>query len=300
MKLVAIVTPTYNRAYILPKLFESLVNQTSKNFKWYIIDDGSKDNTEEVVKTFVTKDFEIEYHKKENGGKHTAVNFALDILSEDLTFIVDSDDTLTPDAIETIEKDWPEIKDQKDIAGFSYEKAFPDGKLMGQKYKQDVFVDTYIHARVNNKLSGDKAEVYKSEVFKKFKFPVFEGENFISEAVVWCAIGREYKLKFINKIIYVGEYLPDGLTASAKTRILANPRGAVAVYTQLSKKPVNLKNRMKYTIAYIAYSREAKIKLKEQYKNANSKFLYIMLFLPGLLAHFVLKKKFGKKKNGKR
>lgn len=296
MKLVAVVTPTFNRAYILPKLFESLKNQTSKNFKWYIVDDGSKDNTEDVVKTFNTTDFEIEYHKKENGGKHTAVNLALDILNEELTFIVDSDDTLTPDAIETIEKDWPTIEDEKDIAGFSYYRAYPNGEIIGDKYPRDNFVDSYIHTRVNNKLSGDKAEVYKTAIFKNFKFPVFEKENFVSEAVVWCAIGREYKLKFINKVIYVGEYLPDGLTANAKTRILANPLGAVEVYKQLSKKPVNLKNRIKYTIAYIAYSREAKIKAKEQYKNANSKFLYILLFLPGLLAHFVLRKKYGRKK----
>ena len=99
---------------------------------------------------------------------------------------------------------------------------------------------------------------------------------------------------FINRIAYLVEYQEDGLSAGIKSRILKNPQGAVEVYKVLSKKPVNLKNRMKYTIAYIAYSKEAKIKLKKQFKNASSKFLYILLFLPGVFANFIMRKKYKK------
>ena len=99
---ITVFTPTYNRAYILPKLYESLKKQTCMNFEWLIIDDGSTDDTSEVVKTFKTDKFPILYYYKKNGGKHTAMNYSHPYINGDLLFIVDSDDVLTNDAIETI------------------------------------------------------------------------------------------------------------------------------------------------------------------------------------------------------
>lgn len=296
MKLVAIVTPTYNRAYILSKLFESLKQQTSKNFKWYIIDDGSTDNTEELVKTFNMIEFEIEYHKKDNGGKHTALNYAFDVVKEELTFIVDSDDVLTPDAIETIEKDWNLSKNDQTISALCYLRAYPDGKINGKNFSKDGLVDTFINERVNRGVSGDKAEVYVTKILNKYRFPVFAGEKFINEVVVWANIGRSYNQKYISKVIYVGDYLNDGLSHNNRALVLSNPRGAVEVYKELGGCKVNLKSKIKYMLAYIAYSTEAKVKFKEQFKKSNSKILYILLFLPGLFTHFILKKRYGKKK----
>ena len=110
MKTVAILTPTYNRAHTLDKLYESLLIQTSFDFKWYLVDDGSSDTTEEKVKEFVNDKFEMLYIKKENGGKHTALNVGVSQIEEELTFIVDSDDYITSDAVETIVSDWEKYR----------------------------------------------------------------------------------------------------------------------------------------------------------------------------------------------
>ena len=96
--LLTILTPTYNRAGMLPQLYNSLKKQACKDFEWVIVDDGSTDNTQEVVKAWLLgSDFPIRYFYKENGGKHTALNYAVQKIESELTFIVDSDDTLTID-----------------------------------------------------------------------------------------------------------------------------------------------------------------------------------------------------------
>ena len=114
---VAVLTPTYNRAYILDKLYLSLEEQTIKDFVWYIIDDGSTDDTESLISSFSCKEFSIKYTKKENGGKHTALNVGISQIEEELTIIVDSDDTLTKDAIETIKRDWDKYSGLQNICG---------------------------------------------------------------------------------------------------------------------------------------------------------------------------------------
>ena len=99
--IITVFTPTYNRAYIIKNLFNSLKNQTFQNFEWIIVDDGSTDNTEEVVKEWLNESlfFKIKYHKQKNGGKHTAINKGLELASGDVFFIIDSDDYITNDAL---------------------------------------------------------------------------------------------------------------------------------------------------------------------------------------------------------
>ena len=137
-KTIAILTPSYNRAYILGKLYESLLAQTCFDFKWYIVDDGSVDNTKEVSAGFSSDKFEIKYIYKDNGGKHTAVNTGLEHIEEKLTFIVDSDDRLMPDAIETIVRDWQNYKHREEIAALSYYKCYSDNAIVGDCYGSDV------------------------------------------------------------------------------------------------------------------------------------------------------------------
>ena len=96
---LTVLTPTYNRAYTLTKVYESLAKQTKQNFQWLIIDDGSSDGTEELIMSFPKTGFELEYHKKSNGGKHTALNYSHQFIKGEMVVILDSDDYLTDDAI---------------------------------------------------------------------------------------------------------------------------------------------------------------------------------------------------------
>lgn len=292
-KSIAILTPSYNRAYILPQLFESLNKQSVFDFKWYIIDDGSKDDTKKVVSTFSTDKFEISYIYKENGGKHTALNVGLELIEEELTFIVDSDDCLTEDAVETILNDWEKYKNcEKNICGLSYYRLKSDKSIIGDSFKKPIAVDTFINVRVNNKIKGDKAEIYLTSVLKRFPFPVFEDERFLSEAIVWNSISSAgNKLVFIDKGIYICEYLRDGLTSNARRLQLKNPKGTLLHAKSHFDKSCKLSVRLKYMIMYISVLKFANKKYYVTFKElSKGKLLYIIAFLPALVLRLKWKK----------
>lgn len=303
MKTVAVLTPTYNRSYILGKLYQSLLRQTSSDFKWYIVDDGSNDDTELLYKSFVQEKFDIEYIKKENGGKHTALNVGVEKIEEELTIIVDSDDYLTEDAIETIVTDWNKFKKEDNICGISYYKIFEDGSVIGQEYPfEDIRIDTYINVRVNKKNLGDKAEVYLTKILKEHRFPEFRNERFLSEAIVWNAISRDnLKLAYIGKGICVCEYLEDGLSHMGRKMQLENPLGTLEHARSHLFKGVKLGVRMKYMLLYaatrcfsslsVADAMKKLIEPKEKMR-IEKIVMFLAMLLPGVLLAKYWKRKY--------
>ena len=214
--MITVFTPTYNRSYRLPQLYESLRRQTVKTFEWLVVDDGSTDDTEEKLKNWIREEtgFPIRYYKKENGGKHTAINWGVTLAKSDWFFIVDSDDYLTDDAIEKAETWIAKISDVS-IAGVSGVSIFPDGKIIGDDIiiSVDEFVDARNIDRDKYGLGGDKAEIYRTDILKKLPFPVFEGERFLSEICVWNEIAKYgYLVRWYNYPLKVCEYLDDGLS----------------------------------------------------------------------------------------
>ena len=224
--LITVFTPTYNRGYTLENLFNSLLVQTNKNFEWLIVDDGSTDNTEDLVNRFKdVSSFKIRYIKKKNGGKHTAINCGVNLAEGFLFFIVDSDDQLTKDAIEKLYKWEQSLEKKKDFAGISGNKGDVLGNLLGSTFKGNYIDATNIERRENNIL-GDKAEAYYTSVLKKFPFPEIEGENFMTEAIVWDKIAASgLKIRWFNGIIYIVEQREDGLIAQGNSRYANNPKG---------------------------------------------------------------------------
>lgn len=293
MKLLAIVTPNYNRPTLLNNLYQSLKTQTDKNFTWYIIDDGSQESPDVFVQKFLHENlFEIQYIKKQNGGKHTCINKAMEFVKEELTLIVDNDDMLLSHAVETIAKDYCEIKDNANLCGLGYLKVFSNGKIIGKPYTQNKIIDNFINQRYNKNTFGDKCEVFKTSVLKKYPFPVYKGENFLSESTIWCKMALKYNMLFQNKAIYVAEYQEEGLSAGVAKRLFLNPQGAVSCYLSMSTKPFKLKYKIKYTIAYIVYALASKMKFKQQYQLANSKFLFVLNFLPAWIIYLHKKRKY--------
>ena len=187
--LVSIITPTYNRANLLPNLYESLCKQTDFSFEWIVVDDGSTDNTKEVVSEFRPENFKINYLIKPNGGKHTALNFGIKHCNGILTFIVDSDDTLTLDSIETIKKYYYKYKENNTLCGFSFLRQYPDGELNITSGHEDEYIGSYNQVRVYEQRLGDMAEVYYTDILKQYPFPEFEKEKFLGEDIVWMEIG---------------------------------------------------------------------------------------------------------------
>lgn len=234
--MITILTPTYNREYILHEAYESLLAQTDKDFEWVVIDDGSTDGTQEKVLAWQKESpFPIVYERKENGGKHRALNVGSRLAKAEYTLILDSDDSLTENAVATV-KGWiEEIKDLDGFAGVAGLKGYKGrNQAVGGTCGDKKFIDATNLERKKYKLMGDKAEVYKTELLRKYPFPEFEGEKFIREGAVWDRIAKDgYKIRWYNEIIYECDYLEDGLTKNLDKAFFAKNIQGYAYCTKL-------------------------------------------------------------------
>ncbi|MBS7297505.1 MAG: glycosyltransferase family 2 protein [Eubacteriales bacterium] len=223
---ITIFTPTYNRKDLIERLYQSLLQQTQKNFEWLVVDDGSTDNTEKYFSDLLAKQqpFPIRYIKQENGGKHRAINNGVRNATGELFFIVDSDDYLTENAIDQINQWVATLDNSHKWAGISGLKGFSKDSVVGQ-YSETSYVDAKNNERRKYNLLGDKAEVYFTDILKQYPFPEIPGEKFISEEIVWNAIARDaYYLRWFNEIIYICSYLDGGLTKDY-SKDKRNPQG---------------------------------------------------------------------------
>lgn len=285
--MISILTPTYNRGYIISKAYQSLKSQTDKDFEWIIIDDGSVDDTEKIVKEFIKeKALNIKYYKKSNGGKHTALNYGLKYVKGSSIIILDSDDILTNDAVEKTKKYWKKYDKQKNISAISFIKITPDGKKIGKEMENNEFISNYIDYRCNKNVYGDMAEVYKTEILKKYPFPVFKDEKFLSEAIVWNKISFDYDMVFVNEAIYIAEYLDDGLTKNSLNMRINSPIGASENANVFLNSRFKLWIRIKNAILYDGFSLIAK--KQEMIKKSNNKFLTILFFPLGFVFYLFL------------
>ncbi len=248
MQLITIFTPTYNRAYTLPRLYQSLKEQSCKCFEWLIIDDGSKDNTYELIQKWIneTKDFQIRYYKTSNGGKQRAINKGVHLAQYSYFFIVDSDDFLHKSAIENIIHWINTINEYENFAGVSGIKCKFNGEYLNNTHLlgENKYIDGTNLEREKYNLTADMAEIYKTEILKKYPFPVWPDEKFTPECVVWDAIALDgYKIRWYNTPIYYCEYLEDGLTKSGYRLYNNNLMGcAMGTNTKLkSMKGINNK-----------------------------------------------------------
>ena len=228
MKLT-IFTPTYNRGYIIENLYRSLLRQSCMDFEWLVVDDGSTDNTAELFAGWMALEnpFPIRYYTQPNGGKHRAINRGVPMAKGEMFFIVDSDDYLTDDAVEVIIKQEAELplNGKNAYAGICNLRAYTNGQPNGTSF-EGVYVDCTALEREKYGISGDKAEVFFTDVMKRYPFPEYEGENFVTEAVVWDAMAADgMKLRFFNKVTYLCDYLPDGLTNKGLDLYYKNPQG---------------------------------------------------------------------------
>jgi len=291
---ITILTTTYNRANEINQLYKSLLNQTNKSFKWLIIDDGSQDNTLNVIQNFSTEYLPITYLHKKNGGKHTAINFGLKFVDTELVMIVDSDDTLTNDAIESIIQEWGNLSNRKknNVAGMIFLKQDTKGKISGIEFPRYRFIENYNSFILNNNKYGESADVWVTEILKKYPYPVYSGEKYVPETTVWALIAREYDMLFVNKVIYIYEYLDGGLTDSGRKLRIDNPKGSMENARVWLNSKFSIRISVKKMILYICYGFFAEYTVYEMYKNAPLKFLFIILLPLGYFLKRYWSKKF--------
>lgn len=226
---ITVFTPTYNRAYIIENLYNSLCRQTYRNFEWLVVDDGSSDNTGELFERLKTEaNFPIQYYKKENGGKGRTINYGVDFARGELFFNVDSDDYLTDDALEKVASWEATIAGDDRFCGVVGNLGTaPDvtpNRIFDGPYRDASLLERYPEYS-DDPIDGEHAYVFYTDIQKKYRYPEFDGENFITPAVPWNRMAHDgYLVRVFNDIIWIYEYQPDGLTMDT-AKFMRNPRG---------------------------------------------------------------------------
>ncbi|MBQ7137089.1 MAG: glycosyltransferase family 2 protein [Bacilli bacterium] len=298
--MISIVTPTYNRAYSLPRLYKSLLKnkKTHSDFEWVIIDDGSTDNTKELIDKWIDEGkVIIRYYKQKNSGKMAALNFVMKNTKGNIIVELDSDDYLKDKALKIIANSFEEIENDPKLYGVLFRKEF-NNKAIDEKnvFPFDREVSKMFDLYMKKGFDKDAAVVFKGDIRRKFKHKLERNEKFITEARMYNEMDKLYDgLLCINEPIMVCEYLQDGYSKNINNVFKNNPYGYRCYFKEsLEMDLTNLpfKKRLYFVKHYILFSyltSTTKYKcIKEVYGFFN-KILTTILVIPG---YYKSKKRF--------
>lgn len=290
-KRITVFTPAYNRADLLPNLYGSLLRQNSRDFQWLVIDDGSTDNTREVVEAWIREGkIDIQYVWKENGGLHTGYNKAIDCMDTELSICIDSDDYLTDDCIETVLKFWDENKEEN-IAGLIGLDIRPDSSVIGGLLPDMKTVDPLWLTEMD---AGDRKYVIRNDCYRKvYPMPVFVGEKNFNPHYLVLKLCKDYKFLVFNKPLCVVNYQPDGMSANIFKQYLNSPRSFAQYRKVIMENPnTSFPYLVKTTIHYVSSSILSRNK---HFVRESPKKLLTFLMIPfGLMLTGYIKKKTAK------
>lgn len=299
MPFLTVFTPTYNRVDTLARTYNSLQNQTCNDFEWIVIDDGSKDNTEEVVNEWVKahNEFTIRYYKKENGGLHTGYNLAIEKMNDSiLAMCVDSDDYLPNNAVELIKNKWNVDGSEKygGIIGLDYDtKHQVIGGLMNNMHSLNLIKLAQGKYQIKK---GDKKIICRTDLYKSVAPQrVFPGEKNFNPHYMHLQISSNYDFLVLNEEICTVDYQNTGMTANQYRQYLNSPNSFIEIRKLwLSFEGLSMRDKLNI---YIHYTAEAFIAKKYfiNFLQVKDKVLMSLCYLPGLLLSIIIRIK-GKNK----
>lgn len=292
MKLT-IFTPTFNRERLIVRLYESLLKQTSYDFEWLVVDDGSSDNTNQLFDKLQQDDvpFDIVYKKKENGGKCSAINVGVELARGDYFFIVDSDDYLTENAVRTIIQKFEFVKNDNRFCAICFLRCHPDDSCVGGDVDYDELDSDFLSYRRDLHYVGDRAEVLKTSVLREFPFPIYPNEKFLSESTVWNRIAKKYKCRYFNDKIYICEYQEGGLSDLSSQLFINNPKGSMLFYKENYLYANTFKQKLIYCSLYWRFSFSTKYNNYTELKPLVSMFPYLVFYPLYLMVRHVFHKR---------
>ena len=262
--MITIFTPTYNRKSYLVRVYESLLQQSDKEFEWIVIDDGSEDETCELIKKFINENkVKIKYVYTSNEGKHRAINVGAKLALGEWFFFLDSDDWLKEDAIYQIKLNIKALKDrneEQDFYAIIGLCEYGNGEVIGTTFQGDVLEIDYYKSVLELGILGDKAWMVRTELLQMYPFPEFEGEKFLTEAIWFNQIASlGYKCRFYNVPIKKVEYLSDGLSSKYYTLMAENWQCTLRYHNDYFKYMIeNNYNIMGLFKSYLMIARMAK------------------------------------------
>ena len=282
MKPITVFTPTYNRAYILSKCYESLNRQTCKDFIWLIIDDGSTDGTEELVRSWMARDngYEIRYIYKENGGLHTGYNAAIEVMDTELSVCIDSDDSMPDDAIEMILREWEKCRGNEKIAGLVGLDYADSGELIGKLLPEEEQINATTLLCVPG--MGDKKYVVRNDLLRSVApMPVYPGEKNFNPHYFIIRLSKEFVFRPVNRCFCLVDYQPDGMTANIWKQYINSPNSFAELRRVILEVPgMTGKYRFKTAAHYVASSLLAK--RKDMLRRSPAKLLTLAAWPVGL------------------
>ena len=287
---LTVFTPAYNRAHTLSRTYESMLNQNCKQFIWLVIDDGSTDNTAELVHEWQKRDngFELRYLYKENGGMHTAHNAAYETIDTELNVCIDSDDCLAPGAVEKILQKWQEVQ-RKGYAGIIGLDADMDGHLIGTGFP-DGLTETTLSGYYAAGGRGDKKLIYRTDVIQQYPpYPVFPGEKYVSLSYKYRLIDQDYLMATLDEVLCNVEYQADGSSNTMWRQYLTNPKGFAFWRKVCMRYPTSRKRKI---IDCIHYCSSSVLAGNRHYLSESPEKLLTFFCSPlGLLLTWFVKKK---------
>ena len=252
MQLLTIFTPTFNREHLLPKLYNSLKNQTDLNFIWLVVDDGSTDQTTKLFQEWKNEGIiNIEYHKTPNRGKPSAINFSIDKCRTELWVCVDSDDYIDCDAVRCILRDYQNLKKNPDCCGLIANMHDFEGKIFGGKQLPtalDYIRDCDIRYRYH--IDSDLVRIFRTSFLKNIRYPIIENEKFIGESYLYERLNGLYYI--CRECLYFAKYREDGLTANYLMLHIKNPKGYKLLKQSVMTQPKPLWYQFRGAIMYVA------------------------------------------------
>lgn len=281
---ITVFTPTYNRAHTLERLYKSLQKQTFTDFEWLVIDDGSLDNTRMLFDLWLKESnvFPIKYYFKNNGGKHTAINYGLDKAKGDLFFTADSDDYLLEDALQKVSA-WADSLPENEkfcgvVGNWGYSVNDTPNTVFDGDFRDANFLERYPEFS-ENPIDGERAFVFFTDIHKKYKYPEYENEKFMTEAITWNRMAHDgYKIRVYNDIIYIYKYLPGGLSLSGFQLFYDNPKG-YGLWLKEKAEFINYNYNKKISMYYsYFFTQKNKLSIKEIAENIGSSY-FIMKIL---------------------
>ena len=262
MALLTVFTPAYNRASTLPRTYQSLCEQECKDFIWLIIDDGSSDNTRELVEGWKNQDngFEIQYIYKKNGGMHTAHNVAYENIHTELNVCIDSDDRMAEGAVKKIKSAWLKVRNKNYAGLIGLDADMNTGGVIGKGFPEGL-KETTLGGYYASGGEGDKKLVYRTDVINSVPpYPVFEGEKYVGLVYKYTLIDQKYKLFVLNDILCDVEYQMDGSSNTMFRQYLKNPKGFAFLRKVAMTYPTSRKRLIRDCIHYCSSSFIAKNK----------------------------------------
>lgn len=289
MPTLTVFTLTYNRAYCLDKCYESLLRQTSDDFEWLVVDDGSTDNTKELVDSWIAENkIPIRYIYKKNGGMHSGYNTAYDNIFTELAVSIDSDDYMTDNAVEKIVTFWRENGNDK-YAGIVGLDVTVDGEIIGKPLPNQKSMKVYdYYNRMNGR--GDKKMVYRPETIRPYKSPEFEGERLFPTCYKYFLVDLKYDMLIMNEPLSVVEYMQDGYTQNIIKTYKKNLNSYIYYRKFILDYPnATLKHKFTFAIHYVA---ECLLNKEKKWFSKAPKKLIVLPAIPfGIFLYVYIKKK---------